>query len=181
MADDLKESLKESKDIVDTLYDVNTLDYEDNKLYKRNIEHYDTYADYDEALEVYKELSHESFYPHVELCQVDVYEDGHRDYKVLKSTYGNELVEGVCMNEHTYLGDSDYDDDPLFVKGDARTNKEISKYLAKKSKLDLKRNKLDAKGKKAVDKSKTSTEKQKLKAQKYITKQGEEKLKANQQ
>ena len=90
----LNESLKEGKsEIVDTLYDVNTLDYENDKLYKKNIEHYDTYADYDEAFETYKKLSHESFYPHVELCQVDVYEDGHRDYKVLKSTYGNELVE----------------------------------------------------------------------------------------
>ena len=87
--------------IVDTVYDVNTLDYEDDKLYKRNIEHYDTYADYDEALEVYKELSHESFYPHVELCQVDVYEDGHRDYKVIKSTYGNELVEDFDQEQDT--------------------------------------------------------------------------------
>ena len=94
--------MKEDKnEVVDTVYDVNTLDYEDDKLYKRNIEHYDTYTDYDEALEVYKELSHESFYPHVELCQVDVYEDGHRDYKVLKSTYGEELVEDFDQEQDT--------------------------------------------------------------------------------
>ena len=100
--DHIDSNLEESiGNVVDTVYDVNTLDYEDDKLYKRNIEHYDTYTDYDEALETYKELSHESFYPHVELCQVDVYEDGHRDYKVLKSTYGNELVEDFDQEQDT--------------------------------------------------------------------------------
>ena len=96
----MNESLKESKDVVDTLYDVNTLDYENDKLYKKNVEHYDTYSDYDEALETYKELSHESFYPHVELCKVTVDEDGHREYEVLKATYldSGEMLESTNNN-----------------------------------------------------------------------------------